>query len=433
MSTVLDYRAERRADRAAEAEQRRRDAAAAEERLAERQRWADERETRLRRQRQADKDAARRSRALRRAERARRRAQALAPQNVYRTGTLALVIASGLASLPAQVLHFAGISLMLLPLPFALEGAAWVMAAGVAHADARGLPAWVRWLLRVFVLAAAGFAAFINYGYGRHLPGLSASDATAAGAGLAAVTLLGPGLFEVRQWVCTLTASTGGAEDRSRRRHARLRRRHHRKVARLADRLVSAAPHGALSDEAAWSRAWEIETGTRECGMTPALHRRAAASAAELQEAKQPAEPQPESPQTSTDRSTPYLEKPRVVRALPLPRPVGPLKPADTLKQSAPRPVRPLESTRPPARSTGPAREPRRSTGRVQVPQAARSARPTRTPAELLDEARRLTADWSDAQLTAEGIRRAVRTSADKARALRDTLRAERDSAEVAA
>ncbi|WP_301124552.1 hypothetical protein [Streptomyces cacaoi] len=433
MSTVLDYRAERRADRAAEAEQRRRDAAAAEERLAERQRWADERETRLRRQRQADKDAARRSRALRRAERARRRAQALAPQAVYRTGTLALVIASGLASLPAQVLHFAGISLMLLPLPFALEGAAWVMAAGVAHADARGLPAWVRWLLRVFVLAAAGFAAFINYGYGRHLPGLSASDATAAGAGLAAVTLLGPGLFEVRQWVCTLTASTGGAEDRSRRRHARLRRRHHRKVARLADRLVSAAPHGALSDEEAWSRAWEIETGTRECGMTPALHRRAAASAAELQEAKQPAEPQPESPQTSTDRSTPYLEKPRVVRALPLPRPVGPLKPADALKQSGPRPVRPLEPTRPSARSTGSAREPRRSTGRVQVPQAARSARPTRTPAELLDEARRLTADWSDAQLTAEGIRRAVRTSADKARALRDTLRAERDSAEVAA
>ncbi|MFE5122926.1 DUF2637 domain-containing protein [Streptomyces sp. NPDC056669] len=67
---------------------------------------------------------------------------------------------------------------------------------------------------------------------------------------------------------------------------------------------------------------------------------------------------------------------------------------------------------------------PRRATGRV--PQSARPARPKRTPAELLDQARSATAEWADAELTAERIRKEVHTSAEKARGLRDALRAER-------
>ncbi|MFJ4523906.1 DUF2637 domain-containing protein [Streptomyces sp. NPDC088810] len=67
---------------------------------------------------------------------------------------------------------------------------------------------------------------------------------------------------------------------------------------------------------------------------------------------------------------------------------------------------------------------PRRATGRV--PEVARTPRPKRTPGELLAEARKATADWPDARLTAEGIRREVRTSPANARTLRDTLRAER-------
>ncbi|MGV9234900.1 conjugal transfer protein [Streptomyces nigra] len=67
---------------------------------------------------------------------------------------------------------------------------------------------------------------------------------------------------------------------------------------------------------------------------------------------------------------------------------------------------------------------PRRATGRL--PEAARSPRPKRTPDQLLAEARKATADWPDAKVTAEGIRRAVRTSPANARTLRDTLRAER-------
>lgn len=70
---------------------------------------------------------------------------------------------------------------------------------------------------------------------------------------------------------------------------------------------------------------------------------------------------------------------------------------------------------------------PRRATGRV--PKSARTPRPTRHSDELLEEARSVTANWSDSELTAEAIRKAVRTSSARGRLLRDTLRAERATA----
>ncbi|MFI9827913.1 conjugal transfer protein [Streptomyces sp. NPDC051913] len=74
---------------------------------------------------------------------------------------------------------------------------------------------------------------------------------------------------------------------------------------------------------------------------------------------------------------------------------------------------------------------PRGVTGRV--PDAARSPRPKRTYAELLDEARTATAGWPDAKVTAEGIRRTIHTSPANARKLRDALLAERAAKTVAA
>ncbi|MFE1781332.1 hypothetical protein ACFW9F_01730 [Streptomyces sp. NPDC059506] len=285
---MSDYREERRRDAAAEAAQRRADAAAAEERRAERQRAADERAARLRDQQRADREKDRAARQRRRAERAARRGEALTPGNVYRTGTLGLVGSSAAASLPAQVLHFTAIHPLLLPVPLAIEGAAWVMAAGVAYADARGLPGWVRWTLRVLVLTAASFAAVINYQYGRHLPGLSEADGIVAGTGLAAVSLLGPLVFEVRQWVSTLSAGT--EEERAIRRHEKRRRRDHRKVARVAARLLSAAPYGALGTEDAWTRAWQIVHGDAVPGMTPDLHRQSVRSATAATAARRPSD-----------------------------------------------------------------------------------------------------------------------------------------------
>lgn len=280
--------ARRRADRAAEDTRRRENAAA--DRAASR----------------ADKLQRRRDRRDRRRERAQAWTKNTTPANVYRRGTLALVTASALASLPAQVAHFAGISLSLLPVPFALEGAAWVMAAGVAYADEKGLPAWVRWMLRALALAAAGYASSINYAYGTSLPGLTPSQAHTAGYGLAAVTLGGPLLFEIRQWVMTLSA--GGrtraqrAEEKARAQHTRRRRKDHKNVVKLADKLISAAPYGSLAPEAAFRTAWEITTGIRQPGMTPALYAQAVTARKALaqslaEQSPEPAEPKEMSPE----------------------------------------------------------------------------------------------------------------------------------------
>lgn len=266
---------ERRADKAADAKQRREDR---------------EFEAKLRRdERRKDRDEereikaqARRDKAQRRQARAARREKTLTPGNVYRRGTLALVAASALASLPAQVAHFVRVSLMLLPLPFALEGAAWVMAAGVAYADERKLPAWVRWLLRGLCLSAAGYAAWINYGYGME-------TSPAVGYGLAAVTLMGPLFFEVRQWVTTLTFDPAEkkrrGEAKRRAKHARKRYRDHKDVVKLARRMVSAAPFGTLDFEDAFAAAWEIFYGTDVPCMTPALHAQQLASRRALADA----------------------------------------------------------------------------------------------------------------------------------------------------
>ncbi|WP_327324676.1 DUF2637 domain-containing protein [Streptomyces sp. NBC_01210] len=53
-------------------------------------------------------------------------------------------------------------------------------------------------------------------------------------------------------------------------------------------------------------------------------------------------------------------------------------------------------------------------------------AKATRTPDQLLSEARKATAGWSDAELTADRIRTAVHVSAANSRMLRDTLKTER-------
>ncbi|MFA0845739.1 DUF2637 domain-containing protein [Streptomyces rochei] len=135
------------------------------------------------------------------------------------------------------------------------------------------------------------------------------------------------------------------------------------------------------------------------------------------------------STETDTKRSTADLPVSTPVPITPnttvLPRPVavGFLKstlPAKPLLPVDPAPVASIERRTVAAEST----RPRRATGRV--PAVAKSTRPKRTPEQLLTEARKATADWPDAKVTAEGIRREVRTSPANARTLRDTLLAER-------
>ncbi|MCW7941657.1 hypothetical protein AAW14_06325 [Streptomyces hygroscopicus] len=317
---------ERRADKAADAKQRREDRAF-ESKLRRDERRDDRKEKR------EETAQRRRDRSARRQARAARREKTLTPGNVYRKGTLGLVTLSALASLPAQIIHFVTISWMLLPIGPALEGAAWVMAAGVAYADERKLAPWVRWLLRALSMGAAGFAAHINYQYGLSLAGNGLTDGQAqmVGLGLAAVTMGGPLFFEVRQWVLTLSAAATDpkrrAEEKARAKHERRRRRHHRTVADIADRLVSAAPFGTLKSEDAWTRAWAIVHGTDEPGMTPRLHAYAVRSAQALAAAQEPA---PIDTKTIRQRILEHLRKPSGAPSQPL-RYVLPTPPATVL------------------------------------------------------------------------------------------------------
>ncbi|MEE1667233.1 DUF2637 domain-containing protein [Streptomyces sp. WAC07094] len=144
---------------------------------------------------------------------------------------------------------------------------------------------------------------------------------------------------------------------------------------------------------------------------------------------KAPIENTEESTETVRNRSSSDLAVSTLAPITPnvtvLPRPVAvgflkstvTAKPVHAIEQPTPAPIE-----RRAAAAESP--RPRGATGRV--PEAARTPRPKRTPDELLDEARKATADWPDARLTAEGIRREVRTSPANARTLRDTLRAER-------
>jgi hypothetical protein len=311
---VSSWFEERRADKREDAKQRREDRAFESKLRREEAREA-------KKERREDEAQRRRDKAARRQARAARREKTLTPSNVYRKGTLALVTMSALASLPAQIIHFVAIHWMLFPIGPAVEGAAWVMAAGVAHADERKLPAWVRWLLRGLSLAAAGFAANINYKYGLSLTdhGVSQSNARIAGIGLAAVTMLGPLFFEVRQWVLTLTADATDpkkrAEEKARAKHDKKRRKDHRTVADVADRLVSAAPFGTLTFEDAWAQAWAIVHGSSDSWMTPKLHAYAVRSAAALAAAQEPA---PVDEKTIRRRILDHLRRPSKTPAQPL-------------------------------------------------------------------------------------------------------------------
>ncbi|MGW6526677.1 DUF2637 domain-containing protein [Streptomyces venezuelae] len=69
---------------------------------------------------------------------------------------------------------------------------------------------------------------------------------------------------------------------------------------------------------------------------------------------------------------------------------------------------------------------PRRATGRAPAAKSTTDRPRKRTDAEVLDEARLLTANWSDDRLTAERLRDELRISQKRARVLRNQLKDER-------
>lgn len=155
------------------------------------------------------------------------------------------------------------------------------------------------------------------------------------------------------------------------------------------------------------------------------LHHRPASTPEPVENAEESTETDMKRSTADLPVSTPTPITPNVT-ALPRPVAVGFLKstlPAKPVPSIAPAPVAPVKSIERRAVAAESTR-PRRATGRV--PEVAKSPRPKRTPDELLAEARAVTAGWPDAKVTAEGIRREVRTSPANARMLRDTILAER-------
>ncbi|WP_371639659.1 DUF2637 domain-containing protein [Streptomyces virginiae] len=127
-----------------------------------------------------------------------------------------------------------------------------------------------------------------------------------------------------------------------------------------------------------------------------------------------------EAPRSRSDQAKPDPEQPTESTPLkvtepPVTRPTEPDTPSPTPAARPPRSAAVAEST---------GSAPRRATGRV--PAAKPTAHRNRTDAEVLHEARLLTADWSDDQLTAERLRTTLRIGQKPARLLRNQLQAER-------
>lgn len=186
-----------------------------------------------------------------------------------------------LAALPAQINYFLHLhrkdgsgqeshelSWMLSPIPFFLELLAWVGVAGTRWAHRKGLPRWPFWLLTI---ALASIAGYINLTHG------TTEYGPVAGVALAATSVIGPILAEVRQFLETKAAEDGRtlqqrAKDRREARE-KAKEQQQRKLVESAEderrkklfpaefeefeRIMTAYPTGGITREAAWVQAWD--------------------------------------------------------------------------------------------------------------------------------------------------------------------------------
>lgn len=189
------------------------------------------------------------------------------------------VMALGLlAALPAQISYFLGLhrkddqnpgpAWTLAPIPFFLELLAWVGVMGTRWAHRKGLPRWPFWLLTATLASLAGY---INFAHGVTEYG------PVAGYALAATSIIGPLLAEVRQFLESKAAEDGRdlkqrARDRRAAREAAKAQKERERIEKAEDderkelfeeefkefrRILAAHPTGGITREAAWERAWD--------------------------------------------------------------------------------------------------------------------------------------------------------------------------------
>lgn len=187
-----------------------------------------------------------------------------------------------LAALPAQISYFLGLhrkddpnsgpAWTLTPIPFFLELLAWVGVMGTRWAHRKGLPRWPFWILTA---ALASIAGWINLAHG------ATEYGPVAGWALAATSVIGPLLAEVRQFLESKAAEDGRdlkqrARDRRAARETARAERERERIERAEDerrqnlfedefaefeRIMAAHPTGGISREAAWVQAWDTKHG----------------------------------------------------------------------------------------------------------------------------------------------------------------------------
>lgn len=213
------------------------------------------------------------------ADRKEKRAEARLDKGIaFKQLVTALVVLGLLASLPSLIAYFlgrqaqgqmdSGPAWYLLSVPFFLELLAWTSVKGTQWAVRRGFVRWPFWILTLFL---AGFAGFINGTKGAGMYG------NVAGLALAATSIFGPVLWEVREFIEARTAgdNRSAAERAEQKAEAKAKTAAEKaEAARLAKqdadrerefpveyaeyrRITIAHPLGAITRDEAWTQAWD--------------------------------------------------------------------------------------------------------------------------------------------------------------------------------
>ncbi|AWL88780.1 hypothetical protein BF14_025225 [Streptomyces griseus] len=222
-----------------------------------------------RRQEQADRKAADAKKAAKKAATAAKRARQMRwlKANPATLFVAFVMVASIVPAVVSQVAALSGATVHVLLaalLAAMLEGGAWAVTFMGKQAEDAGRETRK---YRIATWATAAAAAAVNFWHG-----LEAYEEHP----WVAVVLGGSSLFAIYIWDMKTHGSHGPTraercEAKARKAHEQARRKDHKEIAKQADRLKSAMPFGAISDEQAFAAAWRIHKGA-EPGLSAELY-----------------------------------------------------------------------------------------------------------------------------------------------------------------
>ncbi|GAA2803168.1 hypothetical protein [Streptomyces showdoensis] len=207
----------------------------------------------------------------RRRRKADRREASLDKGETFKRLVTLIFILGLLASLPSLTMYFLGLraedgpdepALYLLTLPFFLELLAFTSVKGTQWAVRKGFARWPFWIMTGLL---AGFAGYINGSKGYEMFG------TIAGLALAATSIVGPALVEVREFIEARTAGDNrdaaqraADKAKARQKHAEDKKLQQQDTERRAmfpkeyeayRRILASVPAGSMGRDEAWKEA----------------------------------------------------------------------------------------------------------------------------------------------------------------------------------